>query len=317
MKLHSYVTVNGHHQYASIQSAIVLDKLKKAALSVGGWEQAIADANPAKTDFDASNERIFTLSTPEMTSLCTSDVSDDVTATSVDTIHFRKCLEAISEENERVLTFLSTPDMTPLRTPDDITSAITLRKRLAAIYEKDERIFASSSTPEMTPLCTPDVSDDVTATSVDISTAIALRKRLAAVSEKTNGNIATSFKNERISSCEPDTHRGAEPHPLLNHPDEIISSLVKELTEFQNDLTGPGPQCIKWPHNICWRDYALYLLTPTLVYEMEYPRTDRYVLMHQACSLPRIIIHRIRPLYIFEKTVCTIDLFLLLFSYIV
>ena len=196
MKLHSYVTVNGHHQYASIESAIVLDKLKKAALSVGGWEQAIADANPTKTDFDTFNERIFT----------------------------------------------------------------------------------SLSTPEMTPLRTPDVPDDVTATSVDISTAIALRKRLAAVSDKTNGNITTSFKNENVSSSAgPDTHRG---HPLLNHPDEIISSLAKELTELQNDLTSPGPQCVKWPHNICWRDYALYLLTPTLVYEMEYPRTDRYALMH-------------------------------------
>lgn len=199
MKLHSYVTVNGHHQYASMQSAIVLDKLKKATLSVGGWEQAIADANPTKTDFDSSNERIFT----------------------------------------------------------------------------------SLSTPEMTPLRTPDISDDVTATSVDISTAIALRKRLAAVSEKPNGNITTSFKNEDVSSnTGPDTHRGAEPHALLNHPDEIISSLAKELTELQSDLTSPGPQRVKWPHNICWRDYALYLLTPTLVYEMEYPRTDRYVFMH-------------------------------------
>ena len=33
-------------------------------------------------------------------------------------------------------------------------------------------------------------------------------------------------------------------------------------------------------------------------------------------SLFRIIIHRIRPLYVFEKTVCTIGLLLLLFSHI-
>lgn len=190
MKMHSYITVNGHHQYASTQSAIVLDALKKAAQSVGGWEQAIADANPTKTDSDASHDRITSLSTPE--------------------------------------------------------------------------------------LSTPDISDGVTATAVDIPTAVALRKRLAAISE---GN----FKNENSSSIYgQNTHRGAEPHPLLNHPDENISSLAKELSELQNDLTSPGPRYVTWPNNISWRDYAMYLLIPTLVYEMEYPRTDRYVLVHSS-----------------------------------
>ncbi|KAF8347868.1 MBOAT, membrane-bound O-acyltransferase family-domain-containing protein [Amanita rubescens] len=215
MKMHSYITVNGQHQYTSLRSAMVLDRLKKATWSVGGWEQAIADATPTKSDSDVSVERT-----------------------------------------------------------------------------------ASLSTPELTPLRTPDVSDDVTVTSVDMPTAIALRKRLAVITEQTNGNITTSFKNNNFSSSSgQNAPRAVESHPLVNHPDEYISSLAKELSELQNDLTSPGPQYIRWPNNISLRDYALYLLVPTLVYEMEYPRTDR-----------------IRPLYIFEKTVATFGTFALLYT---
>ena len=231
MKMHSYITVNGQHQYASLRSAMVLDRLKKATWSVGGWEQAIADATPTKSDSDVSVERT-----------------------------------------------------------------------------------ASLSTPELTPLRTPDVSDDVTVTSVDMPTAIALRKRLAVITEQTNGNITTSFKNDNFSSSSgQNTPRAVESHPLVNHPDENISSLAKELSELQNDLTSPGPQYIRWPNNISLRDYALYLLVPTLVYEMEYPRTDRYVMRRSSVYYQEFNIRRIRPLYIFEKTVCTDFLLPLLF----
>lgn len=223
MKMHSYITVNGHHQYTSFQLATVLDRLKKATRSVGGWDQAIADANSTQSDSDVSVERI-----------------------------------------------------------------------------------ASLLTPELTPLLTPDVSDDVAVTSVDIPTAVALRKRLAAITDQTNGNITTSFKNDNGSSSGGrSTPRTVEFYPLVNHPDENISSLAKELSEFQNDLTSPGPRYIRWPNNISLRDYALYLLIPTLVYEMEYPRTDRYVMQRSSIHCREFDIRRIRPLYIFEKTVCT------------
>jgi len=231
MKMHSYITVNGQHQHASLQSTMVFDKLKKATWSVGGWEQAIADASPTKSDSDVSVERIVSL-----------------------------------------------------------------------------------STPELTPLRTPDVSGDVAVTSVDMHTAIALRKRLAAIAEQTNGNITTSFKNEDFSSGGgQNTPPAVESHPLVNHSDENISSLAKELSELQNDLTSPGPQYIRWPNNIGLRDYALYLLVPTLVYEMEYPRTDQYVMQRSSVHCQEFNIRRIRPLYIFEKTVRTDSLLPLLF----
>ncbi|CAO3662247.1 unnamed protein product [Umbelopsis vinacea] len=51
-----------------------------------------------------------------------------------------------------------------------------------------------------------------------------------------------------------------------------------------------------FPNNITLMNYLDYLLVPSLVYWMEYPRTDR-----------------IRPWYIFEKTVATLGSFLLLY----
>lgn len=212
MKLHSYVTVNGQHQHASAYLKQTLAKLREATRTVGGWDQAIADA-------------------------CTNKVSD----------------AALNQSD--------TPAMT---------------------------------TPGLTPTRTPSFRGDVTATSVDIPTAVALRKRLAALTSETNGNIATNVVTGGFNDGKA---RGVEPHPLVNHPNAEISALATEYVEVQNELTSPGPKYVRWPNNISWKDFAMYLLTPTLVYELEYPRTDR-----------------IRPLYIFEKTVATFGTFALLYT---
>ena len=67
------------------------------------------------------------------------------------------------------------------------------------------------------------------------------------------------------------------PHPLVDHPDEAISSLAKEYSELESELVGMGPEYIRWPDNITYKRFAYYMLVPTLVYELEYPTTDRYV----------------------------------------
>ncbi|PSR82606.1 hypothetical protein PHLCEN_2v6039 [Hermanssonia centrifuga] len=87
------------------------------------------------------------------------------------------------------------------------------------------------------------------------------------------------------------------PHPLVDHPDKDISSLAREYSELESELISTGPSYVKWPHNITLKNFAEYMLIPTLVYELEYPRTDR-----------------IRPLYVFEKTVATFGTFALLYT---
>jgi sterol O-acyltransferase len=216
MKMHSYISVNGQHQYTTGLSRKILAQLKEATCSVGGWEQAIADAQFTKSESEAS---------------------------------------------------------------------------------LDQHDTTSMTTPAKTPIRTPSLRDDITATSVDLPTAIALRKRLAALTSETNGNITTNVVTGGFPLCVNDDAAEHRPHTLEKHPDEKISLLAKEYSELQNDLTSPGPKYVKWPRNISWKDYAMYLLTPTLVYELEYPRTDK-----------------IRPLYIFEKTVATFGTFALLYT---
>ncbi|PVG00734.1 hypothetical protein CPB86DRAFT_773612 [Serendipita vermifera] len=88
------------------------------------------------------------------------------------------------------------------------------------------------------------------------------------------------------------------PHVLVDHSDKTISGLAHELSELESELTSTGKDQVRWPANLTWWNYFDYQLLPTLVYELEYPRTDR-----------------IRPLYVLEKTVATFGTFFLLYQY--
>jgi len=94
-----------------------------------------------------------------------------------------------------------------------------------------------------------------------------------------------------------ETTEGSGPHPLVDHPDDKISELAQEYSELDAELVSTGPAKIRWPNNISWSNFADYQLIPTLVYDLEYPRTKR-----------------IRPFYVFEKTVATFGTFTLLYS---
>lgn len=205
MKMHSYMTVNGFLQYVSKQAQSSLEDLRKATISVGGWEKAIADARAHRAELDA----------------------------------------------------------------------------------------VTSATSEGSGGDTPDVSIDGTRTSyVDASTAAALRKRLVSASAKTEENGAMPAPTPPSSSGPPPSV-----HPLVDHPEGSISSLAKAYSELRGELTSSGPEQVQWPSNITFKNFAMYQLIPTLVYDLEYPRTDR-----------------IRPIYLFEKTAATFGTFALLYT---
>lgn len=190
MKMHSYMTVNGHLQRSEMQSEAVLEKLHQATDSVGGWEAASRDAM----------------------------------------VH-----------------------------------------RLEA--EPAAHIGALSS--EHTPAPgTPAVPGGSTSSYTDVATAIALRRRLAKVSETTEGNISVTDIQAEKRDAHASTH--LVPHVLADHPDEQIAELAREYSDLQSELTSPGPLYVTWPNNITFKNFAVYQLIPTLVYELEYPRTERY-----------------------------------------
>ena len=54
--------------------------------------------------------------------------------------------------------------------------------------------------------------------------------------------------------------------------------LISEIEIADRDLTGRVSKEIKYPHNLTYSNFLDYMFCPTLVYELEYPRTDRYTL---------------------------------------
>ncbi|KAJ7504313.1 MBOAT, membrane-bound O-acyltransferase family-domain-containing protein [Mycena galericulata] len=208
MKVHSYMTVNGHLQYVSEMSQSLLDDLRKATVAAGGWDQAIRDAEAHRAEIDA-------------------------------------------------LTTRSTQEHTP-------------------------------STRDYTPSETPLVPEGASSSYVDVPTANALRQRLVAISEAPQ---KTDTENGDASVSP------ARPHVLVDHPNEGIAAMAKDYSELEGELSSSGPYKVTYPNNLTMKNFAVYQLIPTLVYELEYPRTDR-----------------IRPLYVFEKTVATFGTFALLYT---
>ncbi|KAL0953816.1 hypothetical protein HGRIS_004996 [Hohenbuehelia grisea] len=164
--------------------------------------------------------------------------------------------------------------------------AIDVAKSRRAEIDAKTGVVDSESEPEHTPNGTPPVPQGSTTSYVDPQTATTLRNRLAAVT-------GTTPKDSPLDSSVVDPRT----HPLVDHPDEDLSAMAQDYSEMQTELTSGGPHPVTWPNNISLRHFADYQLVPTLVYELEYPRTER-----------------IRPLYLFEKTVATFGTFALLYT---
>lgn len=62
---------------------------------------------------------------------------------------------------------------------------------------------------------------------------------------------------------------------LVHHPSQGIASVAHEFLELDAELVSIGTERVRYPHNLTWKNFCTYMLIPTLVYELEYPRTDR------------------------------------------
>jgi len=203
MKMHSYLTFNGHLQYVSRQSKHLFTELQKATLKFGGWDQAI-----------------------------------------------RKAKDSSSTESSRDASIGNTRSGTP-QAPEgssssyiDPASASVLRKRLAAMAsEQDDQ------------------------QSIEVVERITASK--ATYSAKISSSITEVKKSTRPSQ-----------HPLTFYPDPSLSAIAKEYSDLQMEMISSGPEQVVWPSNITWKNFAIYQLIPTLVYELEYPRTQQCVIFH-------------------------------------
>lgn len=149
---------------------------------------------------------------------------------------------------------------------------------------------------------TPMAPDGSTSSYVDEKVATALRRRLAVSghsdvvgSTQLPPAMSTTPSSEEFAPDRPtqvnttgtrlmppsasaaSTYPPTQSQALTHHPNPRIADLAREHAELEEELTSPGPERIRWPENATLKNFATYMMIPTLVYELEYPRTDRLV----------------------------------------
>ncbi|EST07172.1 Membrane bound O-acyl transferase, MBOAT [Kalmanozyma brasiliensis GHG001] len=124
---------------------------------------------------------------------------------------------------------------------------------------------------------------------------------------KINGKETSTSRPGAAAAESHPHHTIRDPHPLSSHPDTVISDLAREIEVLREDLLSARPSSdvsadlvhqepIMWPANVTYSNFWDYLLVPTLVYELSYPR-----------------LKTIRPLYVLEKTLATFGTFLVIY----
>ena len=150
--------------------------------------------------------------------------------------------------------------------------AITEAKRRQEDLERETDTDSTGTGPSLSSSGNLQLTGgDLSTSYAEVSSAATLRNRLIRVTETetTSETILDDAKPKDITS-----------HLLVSHPDPQISALATELSELDSELVSSGPERVHWPENITFKNFAVYQLIPSLVYELEFPRTKRYVVGH-------------------------------------
>jgi sterol O-acyltransferase len=160
-----------------------------------------------------------------------------------------------------------TPVISGINTPVDPfskASAETLRKQLAAGASTSVS-FAKEGTPE--PLAAAPEIRKRNGGRKRKSTLVAAAERLP--QPQPNLPLGTSLEPSHDTT----PHTPTAPNPLAWSPDEHIAVLARNIDAMQDELKSNGEKGIVWPQNVTAWHFADYLIIPSLVYQLEYPRT--------------------------------------------
>ena len=145
------------------------------------------------------------------------------------------------------------------------------RRREDLERETDTDSLGTSTAPSPSPMSPSGnlqlSNGDLSTAYLEVPSASALRNRLIRVTESETAPEIV------LDDGKP---KDATSHILTHHPDPQISALATEFSELESELVSSGPGRVRWPENITFKNFAVYQLIPTLVYELEYPRTKRY-----------------------------------------
>ncbi|KAF9580708.1 hypothetical protein BGW38_002529, partial [Lunasporangiospora selenospora] len=120
-------------------------------------------------------------------------------------------------------------------------------------------------------------------------------------SDDAQSSITNSTGHSSNSDTNSDSDAAESDRPASRHLSSASESgpvkarqLSAEIEELRGELGCQNGEL--WPANITIANYVDYLIVPSLIYELQYPRTSR-----------------IRPLYVLEKTIATFGTFILLY----
>lgn len=105
---------------------------------------------------------------------------------------------------------------------------------------------------------------------LNLSRLALLRKRLDSV-------IGKGKKDDSASDYSSSTAAGSDED---DGPVSVPDLLKQEIHEIETDLVNGNTH---YPDNITFANFTLFLLFPTLVYELEYPRTPKVRVCVEVC----------------------------------
>ncbi|TIA87734.1 hypothetical protein E3P99_03020 [Wallemia hederae] len=125
-----------------------------------------------------------------------------------------------------------------------------------------------------------------------------LKKRKPFSNVEKEENATSSGMSTPVGSNEIETAdvEDVDQHPLTNSSNPDVAKVAGEINELKSHITSQGPAKVSYPDNVTFVNFLDYLLIPTLVYELEYPRTEK-----------------IRLWYVIEKTLATFGTFYILY----
>lgn len=68
-------------------------------------------------------------------------------------------------------------------------------------------------------------------------------------------------------------HEPRPPHLLAWSADERVALLARNIDAMEDELKSNGAKGLVWPQNVTYWHFGDFMLMPTLVYQLEYPRT--------------------------------------------
>lgn len=128
-----------------------------------------------------------------------------------------------------------------------------------------------------------------------------VRRRVRSSKPATDALPSPQSGLPRGTSLEPahttSPHAKRVPTLLAWSSDPKIALLARNIDAMSDELCSNGARGLVWPQNVTYKHFIEFMFFPTLVYQLEYPRTST-----------------IRPLFVLEKVFATFGTFSLIYA---